>query len=134
MTAGTEEELLEDAARPAPPPYPRQAAHHRRRLPATPATACRFLTEFDQAIPENAGKLGTHVGDSPEKHALKSQHLLRVHWPPSEKALSMMRRTRGRTAQRPRQCNNFDQYRSVQWGHRNGDPWPAPGFPVRCET
>ena len=45
----------------------------------------------------------------------------------------MMRRTRGRTAQRPRQGLTFAavsvQGNATPGATRNGDPWPAPGFP-----
>ena len=114
------------------PPPPR---HTTAKPPTTaaaskplPAIACRFLTEFDQAIPVNAEPNAcSHVGDSPVKHDLNTRPLLRVHRP-SEKELSVMRRTRGRTA-RPQTRKMFVAVSSVQVGAtRNGDPWPAPGF------
>ena len=74
MTAGTKEELLEDAAHPAPPlPNPCQAAHHHRRLPATACHRLRFLTEFDKRFSTLQGpKPCSHVGDSPAKRDLNT--------------------------------------------------------------
>ena len=50
----------------------------------------------------------------------------------------MMRRSRGRAAQRPRRCNNFDQYRSIQVGPpatvTPGRLLASPVSPLKCRT
>ena len=91
----TTEEEVHDAARPAPPPTQPLPSHHhhRRRLQAT---ACHRLPLLDDGSWSNLLTL-------PSKRQCWRDHPChRVHQP-SEKALSMMRRSRGRAAQRPRQ-------------------------------
>ena len=102
----TTEEEVHDAARPAPPPtQPLPSHHHHRRH----LTACHRLPLLDDGSWSNLLTLRS------KRQCWRDHPCHRVHQP-SEKALSVMRRSRGRAAQRPRRCNNFDQYHSVQVG------------------